>query len=961
MSQSSAEQDEFFDSLLSDFLDESSQLLDRLNENLLRLDEYVSQLDCPQDQPCDLDLINEMFRAAHSIKGLSAMLGLRDINHLTHKIENLFDAVRHDQIRLNGQSVELLFHSYDCLLGLIDRLRDNTLEPPSSEPVVERIQLLLAAAGADKQQTTQADAERALVQPESLLATESALSDIAPQEVVVPPMTAASSEPADEFASIVDETQIPPKYLSIFLDETELSLDGLTELLLGQEAHNDAGVAENLLIIAHRIKGSAAAVGLQRPAKLAHHMEDVLQTLNETSIGLSPEVTDALLRCTDALRNYLSGLRVGAADSSAFQAAYRELLTAGQNTAQMAAIQPVAPPSAAATDEVPVDLAELVASLRAQILPDQSAVIGRIAFDQQFPLIVMKAQLICEKLSRAGQVIHCQPSPEELESREEIAYLTFGLITTRTYHDVESLLRIAGVRSVELTELASSHSSAETELAPVIFAPQAEELESRGSKKSVDADPAKPTETLRVDIERLDQLMNLAGQLVINKARFARIGDGLKHLTASRRTGHILENAMTLVDSICRITEPSSGADLAAQLTFIGREARRVQSDLGRVRADIDSFTSAGAIVGDLLESVHQLDRVSDGIQKTVMDTRMVAIGPLFGRFRRVVRDITRSNGKDIRLVILGEKTELDKRMIDELGDPLIHMVRNSADHGIESPEARVAAGKSPQGTITLNAFHRGNSIYIQITDDGRGLDQDRIRNKAIERGLLTPADAQRLTPHQVFALIWEPGLSTADRITEISGRGMGMDIVRAKIEELNGTVDLDSQPGAGTVFTIKLPLTLAILPSLMAEIDRDVFALPVESVVEIVQVKPQDLCTVHNQPAACVRGRVVSIIELGEALTWNVRPMRASRRPNEDCTLVIMGTPQRQVGLAVDRLLGEEDLVIKSMAENYRDVRGVAGASILGDGRVSLILDVGALLDLAAAPVAALNSEINL
>jgi two-component system chemotaxis sensor kinase CheA len=359
-------------------------------------------------------------------------------------------------------------------------------------------------------------------------------------------------------------------------------------------------------------------------------------------------------------------------------------------------------------------------------------------------------------------------------------------------------------------------------------------------------------------------------------------------------------------------------------------------------------MTKVRGSINNLFEAIHQLDRVADGIQRNVMDTRMVPIGPLFTRFKRVIRDITRSNGKIVNLVINGEKTELDKRMIDELGDPLIHMVRNSADHGIELPEARRAAGKPEQGTVTLNAFHRGNSIIIQVCDDGKGLDADRIRRKAIEKGLITEADADRMSRQQIYQLIWEPGLSTAEKVTEVSGRGMGMDIVKSKIEDLHGAVELDSEPGQGTTMTIKLPLTLAILPSLMVEINGDTFAMPLEAVEEIVRVVRQDLKTVHGKTTACIRGRVVSVVKLSEIFSWSRSSGDVQRNANDEA-LVIIGDTGRELALAVDRVMGEEDVVIKSLADNYRNVPGIAGASILGDGRVSLIFDIAALIEMSS------------
>ena len=459
----------------------------------------------------------------------------------------------------------------------------------------------------------------------------------------------------------------------------------------------------------------------------------------------------------------------------------------------------------------------------------------------------------------------------------------------------------------------------------------------------------RPTETLRVDIDRLDQLMNLAGQLVISKARFSQIGDSLKACVGGKQSLQTMNSVFSSLNRIASATVDASGekSQLLAEFDAIRSQARRIQAELETIQRDVEAVQQIRGNINDLGEAIHQLGRVSDGIQQSVMDTRMVPIGPLFTRFKRVVRDITRVNGKSVRLIISGEKTELDKRMIDELGDPLIHMVRNSVDHGVELPEDREALGKPREGTVTLDAFHRGNSIYIQVTDDGKGLDPDRILRKALDKGIISEADAEKMTPHQIYQLIWEPGLSTAEKVTEVSGRGMGMDIVKSKIEDINGTVDLDSTPGQGTRLTIKLPLTLAILPSLMVEVEGDIFAMPMESIVEIVRVSRKELTTVQGLWTARIRGRVISLVSLDEVLSWN-RPSTAASFEGET-TLVIVGEAGQEIGLAVDRVLGEEDVVIKSMAENYQNVAGIAGASILGDGRVSLILDTSALIDMSS------------
>jgi two-component system chemotaxis sensor kinase CheA len=434
---------------------------------------------------------------------------------------------------------------------------------------------------------------------------------------------------------------------------------------------------------------------------------------------------------------------------------------------------------------------------------------------------------------------------------------------------------------------------------------------------------------------------------VINKARFAQIGSRIRSIAAFKSAFATIASAHTNATRLNAELRELSGAQPGTSLEAICSVATQLENELTGLQQEVAHLSQMRPALNDLQEAVHQLGRVSEGIQTTVMDTRMVPIGPLFGRFKRVVHDLARANDKQINLALLGESTELDKRMIDELGDPLIHLIRNSTDHGIEPTADRVKHGKTPHGTITLDAYHRGNRIVISVSDDGRGLDPDRIRAKALAKGLINEAEAKLMSLQQISELIWQPGFSTAERVTEVSGRGMGMDIVRFKIEQLNGTVELSTQPGQGTTFIIKLPLTMAILPSLMISKGEEVFAIPVESVVEIVRLAADDLPTVHGRRTARIRGRVIPIVELEELLHWHEAP-RAEQGQSRETTCVIIGTERQELGLVVDGLVGEQDIVIKSLEENFRNVEGIAGASILGDGRVSLILDVSALLELA-------------
>jgi len=999
-------QDDFIDGLLVDFIDESEQLIERLNENLLQLDEWVRAQGSGASERYDDDLMNDMFRSAHSIKGLSSMLGLRDINNLTHKIENVFDAARNEEIYFSPDIVEVIFRSVDVLGEYIGQLRDSGEDEVDAADVLQSIGAVLNEAGGEREVHDQHDAEE-LFQEAS-----------PPPQDEVPAMTETAQPEStidDYFVDIVDESDISAKYLAIFIDETELSLDTLTETLLAveyQQGPIGREAVEPLMGTSHRIKGSAACVGLNRVAKLAHFMEDVLQQMLDEGTGLSPQMAETLLKCTDAVRRYVEDLKSGETISDNFHQLAVELLDAGRRTSsevppaetpsapvtELSATEPetdsdpefdVAPQTTVRTELSSDDVAKIASQARAE----SSGLVGRVAFQSGLPLVGLKARLVHEKLLHFGEIFHCSPEPETLEDLEEVVHLTFGVVSDTPADEVQRQLRLAGVVDVSVHPYGvarqrdaqpvttSSASTTQDSAPPAVAAPTSPQSAERTptaaptpkatpapSPPAASSDPGagrgpdasnRPAATLRVDIERLDQLMNLAGQLVINKARFSRIGDRLKPLTTNKHAGQATANLASALDTISKFAEGTDDPrQLSSNLDSIRMLAQRMSSDLGNVRAVIDQFSQVRGSVLDLYEAVHQLDRVTDGIQQSVMDTRMVPIGPLFGRFRRVVRDMSRSKGRQIQLVIRGEKTELDKRMIDELGDPLIHMVRNAADHGIESPEERVAAGKPAHGTVTLDAFHRGNSIHIQVIDDGRGLDPNRIRAKAIAKGIISEADAERLTTSQVFQLIWEPGFSTAEQVTEISGRGMGMDIVKSKIEELNCAVELDSAAGEGTTLTIKLPLTLAILPSLMAEIDGDVFALPIESVVEIVCVEPTEVKSVHGLPTARIRGRVISVVRLSDLLAWSADARSHAETPNDTTTLVVIGVEGREMGLQVDRVLGEEDVVIKSLAENYQNVLGIAGASILGDGRVSLILDIASLVDMASRPaIAAIDS----
>jgi len=791
---------ELLDSLLGDFLDESDQLLTQLNANLLQLDEWVQSLDEHHQQHCDEQLLNEMFRSAHSLKGLSAMLGLTDINHLTHKIENVFDAARHDELSITRDVTELMFMGLDQLVAMVGLLKEPDGEPVDCDAVLEAIRRLLQAAGAEKKQATQADAERTL-------GSEKGDSPHLPERpggghhacMVVAQMGAGPFFPeADPFEGIKDEDDIPDKYLSMFVDEAEAALDALTGGLLalenggghrGEAGHRpqgwSGGELKSLLGSAHKIKGSAASVGLNRAARLAHLMEDLFEKVVASGSSLSAQTTDVLLKCTDGLRRHVADLRAGGRRSDHFGPLARDLLAA----------QPGHPVQGAADRSEPSPQRQTDRGTDAAA--GRTTYLGEVTFQPDLPTAGLKAQLIYEKLVKLGDVCDCQPPPERLDAIDHLDCFRFRVTTDQSAEAVAGQLRVGGVLQASVEPLAaqpaggkgdSTHIAeraggcfAQMGTVPFSPPPQTQRPLPEANQRTTTTGQ-RPAETVRVDTDRLDQLMDLAGQLVINKAQFSQVGDKLKAVADCNRAVHALDKLSAELDKLgARGALRIDGQHLTAELESVRGQVRRIRNDLEPVRREVQTLSRARDCVRELFEAIHQLDRVSDGIQKGVMDIRMVPIGPLFARFHRVVRDISRASGKQVRLEIAGEKTELDKRMIDELGDPLVHLVRNSADHGIETPEEREAAGKPRQGTVTLDAFHRGNSIVIEVRDDGKGLDADRILRKALDKGLVTEADAQRLTAPQIYQLIWKPGLSTAEKVTDVSGRGMGMDTSRRR------------------------------------------------------------------------------------------------------------------------------------------------------------------------------------
>ena len=775
--------------------------------------------------------------------------------------------------------------------------------------------------------------------------------------------------------------------LPFYLDETDENIAALNDALLRLETDPaDAGALAEALRMFHSIKGASVVMGFDAVNHLTHHMESLFEELRNRRRALDRPLLDLTFRCLDELRDYHRELRAEGQTTRDLENLTREVNEAINAPRATAQPEPKPDPGAASIPNPNPNPEPLVDD-------NGSRVWVTVEFEPNLQLVDMKARLVANRLSTRGRVTATRPPLNRLEETEPLERFSVQLAGIDDAESLRALADVDGVANI-LIEGPTADARAPAQDArsgragdlgplaepegPTAHAPRSPIEPISEPAPDPDPDPesepepvmalaprppgggskrVKIVETIRVDSDRLDNLMNLTGELIINKARFIDVARGFDEALRGSNAKTLAGETEERIDALLRGLDQIVGAEAGnAAVDRWAAQARRLRDNFRRIGLELDRLRRGRDQLKLLTEAIHGLGRVADGLQKGVLETRMVPIGPWFERFRRVVRDIGHSSGKEVSLRITGEKTELDKRMIDELSDPLIHMVRNSVDHGLEPPDVREAAGKPRIGTISLQAAQRGNSVVVTVADDGRGIDHERVRKTLVERGLATKAEADRMTERELLPQIWRPGFSTAKTVSEISGRGVGMDIVKDRIEKLNGVVDVRSTPGRGTLFTIRLPLTLAIMSSLLTRIFDEVYALPLDDIDEIVEIRPHQVFSVRGRPTIEVRGRIVALVSLGDLFLWG-----GERHPGaaaslefqggaEPLRVVVVQNGETTIGLIVDELIGMREVVLKSLDRNYRAVPGLSGASILGDGRVSLILDVDALIALAAA-----------
>ena len=745
--------------------------------------------------------------------------------------------------------------------------------------------------------------------------------------------------------------------MPFYLDETDEHIAALNDALLRLEnSPADAQALQEAFRMFHSIKGASVVMGFQPVSRLTHHLESLFDQLRGKKRVLDRPVLDVTFRCLDELRDYHRDLRANGGSDVDLSGALDRVVAYLQETTPTSASGPRTP-----AKKAPPVVVEFVE-------PGCFAVV--VIFEPKLPLVDMKARLVVNRLSTKARILASDPPIERLDELDSLERFVVHVMAECHPNELIDLADVEGAVRVYIETEATTEANEESVLLVPVDILTTSDSTSVPTPASTPAPvPVEPpaiavaaaksrvVETIRVDSDRLDHLMNLAGELVITKARFTAISRGFEELFRGSNARALRNEASERLESLGRALEGmrdlKSGAGVSVER--FAADFRRLREQFRGIERELERVGEAREHLKSLSETVHGLGRVSDGLQKGVLDTRMVPIGPLFERFRRVIRDLAMASGKEVTLRIGGEKTELDKRMIDELSDPLIHMVRNSVDHGLEQPDQRERAGKSRMGTVSLLATHRGNSVVITVGDDGQGIDVGRIREKIVAKGLVTAAEARELSDRELVAYIWHPGLSTAETITEVSGRGVGMDIVKSRIENLNGVVDVRSILGQGTTFTIRLPLTLAIMPCLLVHILGEVYAIPLDHIDEIVEVGDDRILRVQGQPALELREKIIAVVSLADVFDWGrtnhpgAGDGLVGHFSRERRIVVVVQNGETTIGIQVDGLIGMQEVVLKSIEKNYRAIPGLSGAGILGDGRVSLILDLDAVIELAS------------
>ncbi|AGN36266.1 chemotaxis protein CheA [Bacillus paralicheniformis] len=668
------------------------------------------------------------------------------------------------------------------------------------------------------------------------------------------------------------------QYLDVFIEESREHLQTCNEKLLELEKNpTDLQLVHDIFRAAHTLKGMSATMGYEDMAHLTHSLENVLDAIRNEEMTITSEWMDIMFEALDDLEAIVLSIIEGGDGKRDVSEVCAKLDVTGAN--KEAAASAEAPETASSETKWAYDEFQRTVIAEAEEQGFKCYEIN-VALKEDCLLKGVRVYMVFEQLNEIGEVVKTIPETEVLESEDFDSEFVVCFLSKHGEEEIFNKINgVSEIEKIEVTELKNDF-SAQEEAAPA--APEKETAPKDAEKtpaKQPDGkkEAAKPaagggTKTIRVNIDRLDSLMNLFEELVIDRGRLEQIAKELEH--------------------------------------------------------------------GELTDTVERMTRISGDLQSIILNMRMVPVETVFNRFPRMVRQLTKELNKKIELSIFGAETELDRTVIDEIGDPLVHLLRNSLDHGIEAPEVRVKNGKPETGQVRLKAYHSGNHVFIEVEDDGAGINRKKVLEKALERNVITERDAETIEDHEIDALIFAPGFSTADQISDISGRGVGLDVVKSKLESLGGSVSIRSSEGEGSLFSIQLPLTLSIISVLLVKLENETFAIPISSIIETAVIDKKDILQTHDREVIDFRGHIVPVVYLKEQ--FNVED---SSDDLDQLHAIVVKKGDKLTAFVVDSFIGQQEVVLKSLGDYLTNVFAISGATILGDGQVALIIDCNALI----------------
>lgn len=690
------------------------------------------------------------------------------------------------------------------------------------------------------------------------------------------------------------------QYLEIFIDETKEHLQTLNDQVLILEAEPDnIDTVNEIFRAAHSLKGMAGTMGFKRMQRLTHDMENVFSEIRNGKMSVTPDLVDVVFKCLDAIEEYLSCIvetsDEGDNDNEDIISTLNACLASGgekpaEEPAKVEKVEEVkqeAKQEAATTQEgdgkrkfLDISIADFEKNAITEAKAQNKNVYGATVYvDENCILKAARAFLVFKGVEAVGEIIKSVPGVQDIEDEKFEFDFSMLIITDKPIDEIHQIMSTVSEIKEVIIEDYEIPGDAEVVSSVQEKEEKSEEKKEDSKKKAAPAKTnSKPVanRSVRVDIDKLDILMNLVSELIIAKNGLVSVSNQEENTTS------------------------------------------------------MQSFN----------EQIEYLERITTNLHESVMKVRMVPIESVVNRFPRMIRDLSKKLGKEMELIMTGEDTELDRTVIDEIGDPLMHMLRNSADHGLESTIDRLKIGKPQAGTIQLNAYQDGNNVTIEVIDDGAGIDVEKVKNSAIKKGHITQEQADMMSEKEAIDLLFRPAFSTAEKISDVSGRGVGLDVVKNKIEGLGGDVEVSTKLGEGTKFTIRLPLTLAIIQALMVEVRDEKYAIPLNSIVTIEDVMVSDIKYVQQKEVINLRGTVIPLVRLDQMLDCPER-----EEEPENLVVVIVKKGDRQTGLVIDNLLGQQEIVIKPLGKYINIHRMISGATILGDGEVALIIDSNSLV----------------